>query len=150
MPHINFFGQVMTRFIRHPTDIPIEVKSHGQLSDDRPQTVNLSLSGLAFRCDREFTPGDIVDIRIPLVRPPFQVEARVIWCGEREQHFELGVEFLDQNDIFLARMVEQVCHIEQYRQDILRIEKRTLSSEEAAAEWIRKFASEFPVTPRKQ
>ena len=41
-------------------------------------------------------------------------------------------------------MVEQVCPIEQYRHEMLKNEGRTLSSEEAALEWIQKYAPQFP------
>jgi hypothetical protein len=41
-------------------------------------------------------------------------------------------------------MVEQVCHIEDYRRSVLRTERRELSLDEAAAEWIAKHAADFP------
>ncbi len=44
----------------------------------------------------------------------------------------------------MARMVEQICHIEQYKNEILKAEGRQLDSKQAALEWIQKFASEFP------
>ena len=58
--------------------------------------------------------------------------------------FELGVEFLNADDAFRARMVEQVCYIENYKLTVFREEGRRLSLEEAAREWISKFASDFP------
>ncbi|MGA7749675.1 MAG: PilZ domain-containing protein [Gallionella sp.] len=134
----------MTRFIRHPANILIEVRARGQPAHTPHNAVNLSIGGLAFRCDRVFEPGDVVEIRIPFVSPPFEAEARVVWCTAREGRFEIGIEFQEQDDAFMARMVEQVCHIENYKQDILRTEGRLLSPEEAAAEWINKYASQFP------
>ena len=47
-------------------------------------------------------------------------------------------------DAFLARMVEQICHIEDYRQSVCRVEGRRLSAEEAAVEWIAQYAAQFP------
>jgi hypothetical protein len=41
-------------------------------------------------------------------------------------------------------MVEQVCHIKQYSKEILEKEGRKLSDEEAAVEWIEKYAKDFP------
>jgi hypothetical protein len=41
-------------------------------------------------------------------------------------------------------MVEQVCHIEQYKADVLKKEGRELTGEEAAKEWILKYAKDFP------
>ena len=89
------------------------------------------------------TPGGVVEVRIPSVRPPFAARARVVWCRPGAHGFELGVAFLDAADAFRARMVEQVCHIEAYRQAVYRQEGRDLSGREAAAEWIAKHAADF-------
>jgi hypothetical protein len=40
--------------------------------------------------------------------------------------------------------VEQICHIEQYKADVLLSEGRRLNGEQAALEWIEKFARDFP------
>ena len=41
-------------------------------------------------------------------------------------------------------MVEQICHIEQYKQDVFEKDGRRLSGEQAALEWIEKYATDFP------
>jgi hypothetical protein len=41
-------------------------------------------------------------------------------------------------------MVEQVCHIENYKKEVYQTEGRLLTAEEAAVEWIHKYASQFP------
>jgi hypothetical protein len=38
-------------------------------------------------------------------------------------------------------MVEQVCHIEHYRKEVMVCEGRQLTSEDAAKEWVAKYAS---------
>jgi len=40
--------------------------------------------------------------------------------------------------------VEQICHIEQYKRDMRDQEGRELTGEQAAYEWIERFAAEFP------
>jgi hypothetical protein len=134
----------MTRYDRQPVEILIEVKARDQTIHDTHNTVNLSAGGLAFRSERNFAPGDMVEIRVPFVSPPFEVKARVAWCKVRENNYEIGVEFLNHDDAFMAHMVEQVCLIEKYKQDILRTEGRLLSPEDAATEWISKYAAQFP------
>lgn len=134
----------MRRHIRHPAAIPIEVKAHGQMTHDTHNTVNLGAGGLSFRCDRDFAQGEVVEIRIPFAQPPIDVEARVAWCKPHGGGFELGVEFLRQDDAFMARMVEQVCHIDSYQKSVIRTEGRQLSLEEAAREWISKYAVKNP------
>jgi hypothetical protein len=134
----------MGRFDRYPANIQIEVKSRGQSKHAKNDTLNLSTGGLAFRCARKLEPGDIVQIRIAFLSPPFETEARVAWCAALEGHHDVGVEFLDQDDAYTARMVEQVRHIENYKNEVQRTEGRILSQEEAAAEWINKYAARFP------
>jgi len=41
-------------------------------------------------------------------------------------------------------MIEQICHIDHYRKEVLEREGRQLSSAEAAMEWVTKFAQDFP------
>lgn len=134
----------MRQFIRHPAEIPIAVRREEGDAQAAPRTRNVSLGGLAFRSAQRLEPGTVVEVEIPFVLSGFKTTARVVWCSPRDGAFELGVEFLDAEDAFRARMVEQVCHIEEYRRAVARTEGRTLSAEEAAREWIAKYASGFP------
>ena len=145
MAHDNFSSaQAMRQYIRHPANIPIEVKAHDQVTYDINNTVNLGIGGMAFRSDYDFAQGAVVEIRIPFVQPPFEAKARVAWCKPHDDGFEYGVEFLNQEEAYMARMVEQVCHIENYQNAVSRTEGRQLSTEEAAQEWIAKFAAKLP------
>jgi hypothetical protein len=135
----------MRQFIRHPVDVPVEVRARGSGTATALHTHDIGLGGLAIQSESEVSVGSIVDIRIACVQPPFSAHARVAWCHPRNgQGFDIGVTFLDAEDAFLARMVEQVCHIEEYRKSVQRTERRVLSSEEAALEWIDKHAARFP------
>ncbi len=135
----------MRQFIRHPVDMPIEIGTAVSGPSSAVHTHDISVGGLALRSGAAVAPGTDVDIRIAYVEPAFEAHARVAWCHpHEEQGFELGVTFLDAQDAFLARMVEQVCHIEDYRQSVCRLEGRHLSAEEAAHEWIARFAAQFP------
>ena len=136
--------QVTRRFIRHPADIPIEIRRSGDPPSARPRAYDVSLGGLAFQTNARLAPGTIVEVLIPTVQPKFRSKARVRWCNARQGTYEVGVEFLDARDAYRARMVEQVCHIENYKNEVYRAESRVLTAEEAAREWIVKFASQFP------
>lgn len=134
----------MRHFIRHPTEIPIQIRRNRRQTAATPPMRNVSLGGLAFHTNADLEPGSIVLLRIPVVRPQFSTRARVVWCSAIDGSFEVGVEFLDVESAYRGRMVEQVCHIEQYRREQLQQEGRRLTSEEAAGEWIAKYASTFP------
>jgi len=136
------------KFIRHPTNIPIEIIAnadrHLPAVHERQPGRDVSLGGLAFPCRRALEPGSLVSVRIACVQPVFESVARVVWCRRESLDYTVGAEFVDACDEFRVRMVEQVCHIESYRQQISREEHRELSSDEAATEWISKFAAQFP------
>ena len=131
-------------FIRHTVDVPLEVKTLDGNGRHEEQGLNVSFGGLAFSSDACLNVGDVIELRIPTVDPPFEANARVAWCRPEGHHFLVGVEFLDANDAFRSRMVQQVCAIEHYRREIERREGRILDSRQAAAEWITRFADRFP------
>jgi hypothetical protein len=133
----------MRRFIRHPVEIPIEVAVESQPRSQR-MAHDLSIGGLAIESAQQFTAGTIVQVDIPFVDPPFRSRARVAWCMPRPSGYRLGVEFLESGDAFRGRMVEQVCYIQSYKKSVCEKEGRTISIEQAAIEWIGKYAGQFP------
>ena len=130
-------------YIRHPMGMPIELElTRGDASSPRLQ--NVSVGGLCCRSGEHLSPGARVRVRVPCVEPPFETEGSVVWCRHREHDYDVGIRFNVPEDAFRARMVEQVCHIEQYRQNVLRTEGRRLDRDEAAQEWITRYAKNFP------
>ncbi len=134
----------MRNCIRHPSNIPIDFHLEELVSDGNEYLKNVSFGGLSFSSKHKLAAGTVIKIKIPLIKPAFEVVGRVSWCRAENNQFEVGVEFLDKDDMFRARMVEQICHIEQYKQEVLKKEGRKLSGEKAALEWIKKYASHFP------
>ena len=136
---------VVRSYIRHPADIPLVYSLYGQPAQVHRETLkDVSRGGLCFRLDENLVPGSRVRIRIDAVEPPFEVEGIVAWCHPRGERFEVGVRFEDSASSYSLRMVEQVCHIKQYRLDVERSQGRRLSSDQAAREWIASYARDFP------
>lgn len=133
-------------FIRHTIDVPLEVRTLEGGGRRSQRGYNVSSGGLAFESVECIDPGTAVELRIPTVVPVFEAKARVVWCRPEADHFLVGVRFLDPADAFRSRMVQQVCAIEHYRKEIRRTEGRALSTREAAAEWIERYAGRFPAT----
>lgn len=134
----------MRKYIRHPSDIPIEFDVADSQHEQREQLNNVSYGGLSFQSRSSLSLGTAVTVRVPFVKPAFEVRSRVVWCKRRGMNYDIGVELLDRDDAFLTRMVEQICHIEHYKREVLRTEGRHISGQEAALEWISKFAHLFP------
>lgn len=133
-------------YIRHPSRIPIEITAGGA-DGGRRQLRNVGFGGLAWESAHPLPPGSMVSVRIPIVLPAFETRARVVWCRERDAGYEVGVQFAAPEDAYAARMVEQICHIQDYRNRVQETEGRALDEEQAALEWISKHAAGFPGPP---
>lgn len=134
----------MRNFIRHSSDIPIEVTIESNDSSNTLQTRNVSHGGISFASSNALRTGTMITIRIPSISKIFKIEGQVAWCKKHKDEYSVGIEFLDATQIFTARMVEQICQIESYRKNVFIKENRVLSSDEAAEEWISQFAEDFP------
>ncbi len=139
----------MRNFIRHPIDIPIKViKSESE--DCLNHTLqDISIGGLRCLSDKPLAADTEIKIIIDMVDPALEISGRVIWCqaideSTADASFELGIEYQGEKDVYSLRMVEQICHIENYRKEVQTREGRNIRSEQAAREWITKFAGEFP------
>lgn len=134
----------MRHFIRHPADIPIEYSITHIGSCRKDCLRNISQGGLCFRTDSAVERGCMVHIVIPVREPEFEVTGTIVWCRKTNNHFDVGVRFEDADTAFSVRMIEQICHINHYRKEVLEKEGRQLSGAEAATEWVAKFARDFP------
>ena len=134
----------MRRYIRHPSDIPIEFSVADMPQRDKDELINISYGGLSFQSHIRLDRGMVMNIRIPLVQPPLEARVQVKWCRRNGEIFDIGVSFIDLEEAYRTRMVEQICHIEHYKREVLEKEGRELSGEQAAMEWISRFAETFP------
>ncbi len=136
----------MRKFIRHPSSIPIQLIEQDGSSQHIGNTLNnVSFGGVCCLTDNPVEEGAPVTIRIECVDPDFEMTGKAVWCRPADGAYEIGIEFLASKDkVFLLRMVEQLCHIEHYRNEIKNSEGRDVNSEQAAKEWIEKYADDFP------
>lgn len=137
----------LRRFIRHPSDIPIDftvLEATMPGSIGHQPLLNVSRGGLSFYCDLPMRVGAQIQLRIPIADPAFEAEGTVVWCEPESARFIVGVAFSDHVVRYALRMVEQVCHIEHYRSAVASAEGRHISSEEAAEEWVSLYAKDFP------
>ena len=132
------------RFIRHPARMPIHFDLQGRTDGRDEYLRNVGEGGLCFTTEEALRPGRSIRLTIPVFAERYQVEATVAWCRPAEAGFEVGVRFMTPQDRFCVRMVEQLCYIEDYRNQVEREEGRQMAREQAAEEWIERFAEVFP------
>jgi len=131
-------------YIRHPSEVPLLIMPYSTREQLNLQVNNVSEGGLSFDSPVEFHINAVVKIKIPSMKPVFKVNAVVQWCRQLQGRFELGVQFLDQDDAFRVRMVEQACHISEYRKDTQQVTGRRMTWNKASMEWIEKNGGSFP------
>ena len=124
--------------------MPIRFDLQGDLPRHSDCLRNVGEGGLCFNTGLALDPGLPIRVKIPILGEQFEVDGTVAWCRRSGGDYEVGVRFRSTQDRFSARMVEQLCYIEDYRQQVALEEGRRLSSEEAAKEWIERFAEHFP------
>jgi hypothetical protein len=135
---------MMRSFIRHPSDIPMDYRLTRQAPGRRSRLRNISVGGLCFETLEALQRGRAIQIMIPVREPPFEATGTIVWCRQTNHHYEVGVQFADANTEFAVRMVEQICQIHHYQREVLEREGRSLSGADAAAEWVAKYARDFP------
>ena len=105
---------------------------------------DVSEGGIAFQSNQAIPSGSAITINFMhnVIESP--INGYVVWCLGQDESYLVGVKFTGQDSAFRARMVQQICYIEQYRRKMASDEGRHLSSEEAAMEWIAHYAADFP------
>jgi hypothetical protein len=124
----------MRDHIRHQSGVPFEIIHKGD--QHRFVLKNVSLGGVACYGTVEIPVQSQVEVRITLLKPPYCSHGQVIWCKPGDQGYELGIELSGEKDKARLRMVEDISHIEHYRNEILITEQRQIDIEQAAREWV--------------
>ena len=132
-------------YIRHPSDIPAQIS----LCPGMPISTNTASHsgqiGISLSTDAFYAIGTALEIKITINDPPFKAAGHVAWCiPGKDNRFRTGLVFDDPATAYAVRMIEQICHIEQYRHEIEKVEGRHLTQEAAALEWVLRFAKDFP------
>lgn len=135
----------MRQFLRHPCDFPVELVIRKQTFLPRQRLHNISLGGVACNSPRGFRRGTSIELRIPLLGDSARYPGIIAWSRKQTSDYRVGIAFIDEDTLFRARMVEQVCQIEQYRRQREQTSGSSLPFEVLALEWIAQNAADFPM-----
>ncbi|MFC6671782.1 hypothetical protein [Marinobacterium aestuariivivens] len=128
-------------FIRHPDEIPLDLEVV-----ERPLAPDATAMplGLVCRSLAQLECGQQVSISAHGMIYCPNITGRIDWCHPGRGGYELGILFANGEHAMRMRMFEQVCHIRRYRLRMREEQGRLLSEDEAALEWIAKYAALFP------
>lgn len=133
------------KHIRHVTGIPIEVslEYHQDYQASEDTITNVSLGGLCFVADDRLEIDEAIQVRFPLLDEETQIDGKVVWCNKTTKGYEVGLEFNDPDEVERLKMIEQIRQIENFRNQQEQQDGRKMSSEQAAREWVSKYAGDF-------
>lgn len=136
------------RFIRHPMSIPVACRRESS-AVVTTELRDLSHGGMCFMSDSAYEAGDIIAVKFPSLPRTAPIRGEVVWTlrvdgADGSKHLT-GLRFLDEEDHFRGRLIEQICHIENYRLIQSARYGREIPHSVAAQEWIEREASRFPV-----
>ncbi|VVN17120.1 hypothetical protein PS862_01058 [Pseudomonas fluorescens] len=132
----------MGRFLPHTDDVPVELTLLTPECISRQQLHTISLGGMACNYHRAWRHGTALQVRMPTVNPDLRCLGYVAWCLRRKHGYLVGIAFVDEQTLFVARMGEQVCQIERYCR--MRDTHSDLHDNQALAlEWVQEHADEF-------
>lgn len=132
-------------YICHPQEVPVQVVA-SENQAPAPLQATQEGTGVYVPTAQSYPLGSRVEVEIKVQIPSFLATGYVSCCEPCDSGvgFRLGVVFDCPETAFAVRMIEQICHIEQYRQQVSVREGRELSSDSAAQEWISLHAADFP------
>lgn len=132
-------------FIKHPSDIPLDFSVEPSPSYASAQMLNVHDGGMVFETRRSLPIGAKIHLTVNLRGAALNLQGVITHCiSVAESRCDVGVQFEEDNEHYAMRMIEQACHIEHYRQLLSETSGRELTEDEAAAEWIARFAAYFP------
>lgn len=128
-------------YIHHPDDIPIELSPLNSQSD---HPLTSGRIGLICHSLQHLSAGSQVKLSMPFIAPHISVCGLIDWCRRSGPNYELGIHFFSQEAVMRVRMLEQMCQIHHYRRHLSQHFGRSLSREDAAREWVTRYAALFP------
>jgi hypothetical protein len=111
-------GPEKRKYIRHAVNIPIDISLDDTAPFHQENLKDVSLGGLCFKSKNFLDIGRVINIKISITKPIFEAQGKVVWCKQAGDFFDIGVEFTKSQDVFRAKMVEQICYIIQYKKKI--------------------------------
>lgn len=125
----------MRRFLRHSSNLPVELRPRRHSPSASQRLDNISLGGAACHSSQPLAQGTPVTLHIPLLGEQATYPGQVAWCTKQANSYLLGVAFSEHAPELRAHMVEQVCHLEQYRRHREQQAGQSLPLELIAEEW---------------
>ncbi len=103
---------------RHTAQIPIDYKIDGEQRERTDHTKNISFGGLCFQTQSYIKPGTALTLKFPTFNPKMEVGGKIVWCSQKKDYVDVGVQFFEENDIYRVKIVEKICYLKSTQKEI--------------------------------
>ncbi len=134
----------MRRFLRHSSNLPVELRLRRHSPSANQRLDNISLGGAACHSNHALPQGTPVILHFPLLDEQLAYPGQVAWCTKQSEHYLLGVAFSEHAPELRTRMVEEICNLERYRKHREQQAGQPLPLELIAEEWRKQRLGIFP------
>jgi len=105
---------------RHIAQIPIDYKIHGEQRERTDHTKNISFGGLCFQTQSYIKPGTVLILKFPTFNPKIEVGGKIVWCSQKKDYVDIGVQFFEENDTYRVKIVEEIYYLQSIRKKSLK------------------------------
>ena len=105
------------RYIRHPAEISVEYRIAGEQTKQTELTKDISFGGIRFQGQSYIEPGTILNLTFPTIHRKYEVAGRVVWCSQKKDYVEVGLQFLDENEAYRAQLIEEISLLKRRQQE---------------------------------
>ena len=111
--HKNILKRPLNRrkYIRYPAEISMEYRIPSESMVKTDYTKNISFEGLCFQAQSCIEPATFFTLKFPTISSKIILLGKTVWCAEKSDSVEVGVEFLDENDAYRVKIIEEICYI---------------------------------------
>ncbi len=130
-------------YLRHAAKVPIawrEIPRHLA----RPGEIGTDAGvGMRFLSSRPARAGALVEATLTVAGEACRFRGTVRWVRPQGHRFEIALRLAGPEHALRARLAEQACRIEVYRRSLSRRASRPVGIEQAAREWVERYAARF-------
>lgn len=104
---------------------------------------NLSQGGLCFLVNFALVKDQKIEIIMPPSAPVVTLQAVAVWCRPQRDMFSVGAQFIETSETRKRRIMEMHAAVTAYQKANSNPDAPLMSAQQAAAEWIRLYATQF-------
>jgi hypothetical protein len=128
---------------RYPIHVPIRLRTAGR-DEVRSRTGDLSAGGLCFESSEWLPEGISVEVELPLEDQRIHLNGTLLPCrASAPGAWRVPVRFVEPSTLFRMKLAEQILRIHELQRELSELRGEHVTTEEAAAEWVRLYARDF-------